>query len=213
MIWEKLIQAGFRMPLYMHLSAEGPIKNIPEIIGWQPNNWLVVGERQMTTVYNSPVDHENFTKFFEEKILASNETSHKFITALEKVDKELLEFCRKTNFTDYEAASSDILMADLKNFIELFGKKFSVYSFPILAGNAIQALLAKVFSRPISRDELFGLITGDNLGEYTQERLALLHITNQINDLRLGKLFLKNRVITIYEIFKRRAFCELFFGI
>lgn len=187
------------MPLYMHLYVEGSQKRLPGLIGWRPEQWLVVGERQLTTVYSNSANQGSFALFLKSKVFLDDESRNAFLSTLRKADERLLEQCRRMCFTDYEQRTRQELLTDLKIFLDLFSNKFSLYSIPKMVDAAVPELLAQGFSKPVEEDMFLEWVVKGSMSDYSRERFTLLHVAQQIQNAGLESFFISSTCADIIE--------------
>ncbi len=200
MAWEKFIQAGIRLPFYMHLSVEGVHESLLHSIGWRPEKWFVTIEKQLTSVYHDPADQARFAEWLLKEVVPIPESRTQFLAALAKADVELLRFCRQLYFTDFIHLDDLALRKQLEEFVRLFRVKFALYGFPKLVDGAVGGVLTSLLSQPLTPEIYTKLITGREVTDYGRERLSLLLIVRAIYDQKLENLFTKTTAEIIEQL-------------
>lgn len=191
MKWEKFIQSGFRMPFYMNLYVVGKIDAVFKVTGWNHPSSLVVIEHQMNTVYESVEAMKDYREFITPK-LSQNKFRDHFISAFQKADDVLLKHCRKIYFKDYSRHNLKTLENDLSLFSKQFRFKFGIYGLPKFTDLALQEILPKLLSAPISEEDLVILTKPSTHSEYSLERIGFLKLLREIQNENLSGLFLKS---------------------
>lgn len=198
------------MPFYMNLYVEGKVRAVKTITGWTHTCSLVVVERQMNTVYESPETILEYQKHIIPKLSQEN-FRQKFIEAFKKADTALLNHCKRLYTRDYSKISLERQGKDLTKFVNLFRVKFGIYGLPKFTDLAVGTDLSNLLSTPIPEKDLATLTKSPIQSEYNLERIGFLKLIEEIEGNDLLGIFQK----TNSEIFDYlgRYYPKLYYSI
>lgn len=169
------------MPFYMNLMMKGHVDGIRQVTGWDRPRTLVVIERQMNTVYESPEALADYRMYIVDKLKTKEFRDH-FLASFVKADLDLIVFCRTLYFHDYVHDDLAELGRKLNRFVELFTYKFGIYGLPKFTDLALSAILSELLSSPLSDTDLADITKPSVMSEYVEERIAFLSLAQHIHD-------------------------------
>lgn len=188
MKWEKFVQAGIRLPYYMHLYMVGKLIDAQKIGGWKNSHWLLQVEKQLSTIYFNPDEIELAGQWFKKNVHDAKFLEN-FLNAIYQIENRLLAFSQRLLFVNFKKISDQKLIDILNYFSLLFRIKFGVYGFPKIIDAAFANLLAEILVVSPSKEDYVLLVENLELSEYQKERLSHLKIVKKVIDSNLHQLF------------------------
>lgn len=198
------------MPFYMNLYVAGKAVGVRAITGWDHSKCLVIIDRQINTVYESPESMGEYRNYVIPK-LRDKKFRDTFVSKYREADVRLLKCCRAIRFKDYAKTSLAECTKDLKEFTELFRFKFGIYGLPKFTDLAIQDILPEIIGTKMPQEDQMVLSKPITHSEYVVERTRFLKIIREIKERGLEKLFQKPSLEVVEEL--GRFHPELYFKI
>lgn len=141
MKWKKLVQAGYRLPLFNTLMLDGLSNVLKDQIGQGHDNMFLITENGVMTWYVPEEDIKSYNEFTTSTINTNPEFISSVIKKTIRNYDELINFCEGLKFIDLSNKNNKDIIELFTTFCLKYKKAQAMYSFPAFTDKVISKLL------------------------------------------------------------------------